>query len=34
GRERININGAIDLDRLEPVVRFDPTIDSDSTLAL
>ncbi|CAD7855174.1 MAG: Mobile element protein, partial [Olavius algarvensis Gamma 1 endosymbiont] len=26
--------GAIDLDRLEPVVRFDPTIDSDSTLAL
>ncbi|CAD7855611.1 MAG: Mobile element protein, partial [Olavius algarvensis Gamma 1 endosymbiont] len=34
GQERININGAIDLDRLEPVVRFDPTIDSDSTLAL
>ena len=31
---RININGAIDLDRLEPVVRFDDTINADSTIAL
>jgi transposase len=34
GRQRLNINGAIDLDRLEPVVRFDDTIDADSTIAL
>jgi len=34
GRRRLNINGAIGLERLEPVVRFDPTIDADSTLAL
>jgi len=34
GRRRLNINGAIDLDRLEPVVRFDDTIDADSTIAL
>ena len=34
GRRRVNINGAIDLERLEPVVRFDNTIDSDSTIAL
>jgi transposase len=34
GRQRLNINGAIDLDRLEPVVRFDDTIDADPTIAL
>lgn len=34
GRRRVNINGAIDLQRLEPVVRFDDTIDADSTIAL
>jgi len=34
GRERLNINGAIDLERLEPVVRFDATIDAVSTIAL
>ena len=34
GRRRVNLNGAIDLERLEPVVRFDETIDADSTLAL
>jgi len=34
GRRRVNINGAIDLTRLEPVVRFDETIDADSTIAL
>jgi transposase len=34
GRQRVNINGAIDLERLEPVVRFDDTINADSTLAL
>ncbi len=34
GRRRININGAIDLERLEPVVRFDDTINADSTIAL
>ena len=34
GRRRVNINGAIDLERLEPVVRFDDTINADSTLAL
>jgi transposase len=34
GRRRVNINGAIDLERLEPVVRFDDTIDSDSAIAL
>ena len=34
GRRRVNINGAIDLERLEPVVRFDDTIDADSTIAL
>ena len=33
GRRRVNINGAIDLERLEPVVRFDDTINADSTLA-
>jgi transposase len=34
GRRRVNINGAIDLERLEPVVRFDETINGDSTIAL
>ena len=34
GRRRVNINGAIDLERLEPVVRFDDTINTDSTIAL
>ena len=34
GRDRLNINAAIDLERLEPVVRFDPTIDAASTIAL
>jgi transposase len=34
GRRRVNINGAIDLERLEPVVRFDDTINGDSTIAL
>lgn len=34
GRRRVNINGAIDLERFEPVVRFDDTIDADSTIAL
>lgn len=34
GRQRVNINGAIDLGRLEPVVRFDDTINAQSTIAL
>jgi hypothetical protein len=34
GRQRVNINGAIDLDSLAPVVRFDDTINADSTIAL
>jgi len=34
GRRRLNINGAIDLERLEPVVRYDDTIDAVSTIAL
>ena len=34
GRRRVNINGAIDLERLEPVVRFDDTINAESTIAL
>jgi transposase len=34
GRDRLNINGAIDLKRLKPVVRFDATIDANSTIAL
>jgi transposase len=34
GRRRLNINGAIDLERMEPVVRYDDTINADSTLAL
>jgi transposase len=34
GRQRVNINGAIDLERLAPVVRFDDTINADSTIAL
>ncbi len=34
GRRRLNINGAIDLERLEPVVRYDDTINAASTIAL
>jgi transposase len=34
GRRRLNINGAVDLERLEPVVRYDDTIDAASTIAL
>ena len=34
GRQRVNINGAIDLERLEPIVRFDDSINADSTIAL
>jgi len=34
GRQRVNINGSIDLERLEPVVRCDDTINADSTIAL
>lgn len=34
GRKRLNINGAINLDQLEPVVRYDDRINSDSTIAL
>jgi transposase len=34
GRQRVNINGAIDLERLEPVVRYDDSINADSTIAL
>lgn len=34
GRRRLNINGAVDLERLEPVVRYDDTIDATSTIAL
>ena len=34
GRRRLNINGAVDLESLEPVVRYDDTIDAASTLAL
>jgi len=34
GRDRLNINGAIELESLEPVVRFDETINAASTIAL
>ena len=34
GRKRVNINGAIDLNRLEPVVRFEETVNAQSTIAL
>ena len=34
GRQRLNINGAIDLERMEPVVRYDDTINAESTIAL
>jgi transposase len=34
GRKRVNINGAIDLARLEPVVRFEQTVNAESTIAL
>jgi len=32
GRRRVNINGAIDLERLEPVGRFDDTINAECPL--
>lgn len=34
GRRRLNINGAVDMERLAPVVRYDDTIDAASTIAL
>ena len=34
GRRRVNIYGAIDLERRKPLARFDDTIDADSTIAL
>lgn len=34
GRERLNINGALDPDTLEVIARFDETLDTESTLAL
>jgi len=34
GRRRVNINGAINLEDLAPVVRFDETINAESTIAL
>jgi len=34
GRQRLNINGAIDVDNFELVYREDPTINADSTIAL
>jgi len=34
GRRRVNISGVIDLERLEPIARFDDTINADSTIAL
>jgi len=34
GRDRLNINGATDLEHLAPVVRFDDTINAASTIAL
>ena len=34
GRQRLNINGAVDIDTLTPVIRYDDTINADSTIAL
>lgn len=34
GRQRLNINGVIDIDTLKTVVQFDDTINADSTIAL
>ena len=34
GRQRVNINGVIDLERMEPVVRFDDMINAASTIEL
>ena len=34
GRRRVNVNGAIDLETLAPIVRFDETINAASTIAL
>lgn len=33
GRRRLNINGVIDLDTLDPIIRFDDTINAASTIA-
>jgi hypothetical protein len=33
-RKRVNINDAIDLERREPIVRFDETVNAPSTIAL
>ena len=34
GRRRLNINGAMNISTLEPVIRYDDTINADSTIAL
>ena len=34
GRRRLNINGAIDIERMSAEIRFDDTIDAESTIAL
>lgn len=34
GRRRLNINGAVDIERMAPIVRYDDTINADSTIAL
>ena len=34
GRQRLNINGAINLEQRQPVVRYDDSINADSTIAL
>lgn len=34
GRQRLNINGVIDIDTLKTVVQFDDTVNADSTIAL
>ena len=34
GRQRLNINGVIDIDTLKTVVQFDDTINADSTISL
>ena len=34
GRQRLNINGAVDIDTLTPVIRYDDTINADSTIEL
>jgi hypothetical protein len=34
GRRRLNINGAIDVETMHAVVRYDDTVDAESTIAL